>query len=298
MGSSLSSSAATAKAAGGISKHVIMVLVMLMIGVLVFWGTSLEMVWSLINTLQMVCYLPLMIENYPEHVKVMFNVLEFSNMEIEILSDLFKKAIAIEGLEISPYNDRFFENGIESPLFLDNWASLLFSFLLSVITLLVWFALYSCIRIEKVKIKLENIISSYFFNNFLRFFTEGYLEIFFGVLLNVIAFPSSSTPEIISSILSVAVWGLCILYPFMAFALLFDKHVQIKANNPIYLKRYGTIYRDFKKHKEWYCLQFYPIFIMRRMIFVVFLIVLLEYPEVQWNAFIFFSWMVRINADI
>jgi len=78
------------------------------------------MIWSLLNTLQIISFLPLMIPYYPEHVKIMFEILEFTNMDIEFISNLFKQFINIEGLEVPSYDSRFLDNGIGSPLFLAN----------------------------------------------------------------------------------------------------------------------------------------------------------------------------------
>jgi len=76
-----------------------------------------------------------MVAFYPDHVKIMFSILQFVNMDIEILSDLFKGFINIDGIEVSPYNARFSDYGIESTLFLNNCASLIFSLCFSVFTL-------------------------------------------------------------------------------------------------------------------------------------------------------------------
>jgi hypothetical protein len=83
-----------------------------------------------------------MISYYPEHVQIMFRILEFSNLDIQIFSDLFKQLISIDGIELPSYNSRFFENGIENPLFLSNCSSILFSLLLSVTTLLTLVSIY------------------------------------------------------------------------------------------------------------------------------------------------------------
>ena len=61
-----------------------------------------------------------MVPYYPDHVKIMFNVLEFVNMDIEYLSNLFKSITKIDTLETPSYNVRFMNNGIETPLFLHN----------------------------------------------------------------------------------------------------------------------------------------------------------------------------------
>ena len=54
------------------------------------------------------------------------------------------------------------------------------------------------------------------------------------------------------------------------------------------------MFQDFKTKNEWYMVQYYPLFMIRRLIFVVFIIVLIDYPEVQCNCFIFFSCIVSM----
>jgi cysteine-rich repeat protein len=294
--SSLNSVAASAQAASDLMQYIVLGGTIAAFGLILILGGSLEMVWSLINTLQIISFLPLMISYYPEHVKIMFSILEFSNMDIEFISNFFKKFISIDGLATPSYNSRFFENGIESPLFLSNWASLLFSLLMSLFTLLLWLSLYSILRWEKTKNFFGKIVGSYFFNNFLRFFTEGFLEISFGAFLNVASFNTHEFKEIVSLVIAFLWMGLCIVFPGVAFAMLFDKKAAIKAGNTLYLKRYGTLYKDFKTDREWYTFQYYPLFMVRRLIFVLFLIVFIDYPFVQCNFFIFFSGLVRFQC--
>ena len=93
-------------------------------------------------------------------------------------------------------------------------------------------------------------MSSYFFNNFLRFFTGGYLEITFGAILNIAARPIASTAEMISISLSVIFGIPLIILPFMSDALLYDKSKEIKKGNQKYLKRFGTMYVDLGKTKN------------------------------------------------
>lgn len=135
------------------------------------------------------------------------------------------------------------------------------------------------------------MISSYFFNNFLRFYTEGYLEIFFGACVNLLNMTLDSVPEKVSAIVSGIVFVISFAFPALSFALLYDKRKEIQDENPLYLKRFGTMYADFKIDKEWYCFQYYTIFLVRyislhnqlfrRMIFVLFLFVFMNYPEIQ-----------------
>lgn len=61
-----------------------------------------------------------MIPNYPEHVKIMFEILEFANLEIGFISDIFKSVTGIDALDLPSYSSRFANYGVDSPLFLDN----------------------------------------------------------------------------------------------------------------------------------------------------------------------------------
>ena len=63
--------------------------------------------------------------------------------------------------------------------------------------------MYSILRCSKLKGYFGRFMASYFWNNFLRFFTEGYLEIWFGALLNIVAFTTSDAGEILSTSVSV-----------------------------------------------------------------------------------------------
>ena len=62
---------------------------------------------------------------------------------------------------------------------------------------------------------------------------------------------------------------------------------------------------ELKQDKEWYITLFYPIFIARRFIFVVWLVLLVAYTETQLNLFIFstslvslyYLW-VNLDADV
>ena len=292
MKSSLSNSAHTASAIGGLTKYFTIIGIAGIFGILLLLGSSFEMIWSLVNTLQLISYLPLMITFYPEHVISMFQYLQFSNLDVQYISDLFKSLIPFDLSNTPSFNTRFLEFGIQTPLFVDNWASILLSLMVSISTLLVCSLLFKIACWPKFKKFLGDVVSSYFFNNFLRFITEGYLELFFGGFLNVVSFNHSSNSELISLVLASLVVIVWILFPSITFAQLYDKRIKIKEENDVYIKKFGTMFKDFKTNKEWYHFQFYTFFMLRRLIFVVMLILMENYEQIQSNIFILLSIMV------
>jgi len=120
MNSNLSSSVAAAKSAKGFMSFVTYFGILLAIAMVIILGGSLEMIWVLINTLQLISYLPLMTPYFPDHVKTMFSIMKMTNLDISVLSNFFKKWISIDKLSVPINNVRFTQNGINSPLFLDN----------------------------------------------------------------------------------------------------------------------------------------------------------------------------------
>ena len=97
----------------------------------VIGGGSMEMVWALINTLQLISYLPLMTPYFPEHVRIMFEILQFTNCDFEFLTQFIYSVTNLGNVESDAYNETFEKNGVDTPLFLQNCASLLFSLILS-----------------------------------------------------------------------------------------------------------------------------------------------------------------------
>ena len=100
--------------------------------------------------------------------------------------------------------------------------------------------LYKLLCCKKPK-WLTKLFESFIFNNFLRFFVEGYLEMFFAAFLNVYSFRLGSTMELVSFCVSSLFTILLFVFPFMAAALIYDKQNEL-ATNEKYAKLYGTMY--------------------------------------------------------
>ena len=189
-------------------------------GVILALGGLLEMLWSLINTLKIISYLPLKTPYFPEYVRVMYGILELTNLDI--MANLFRKLTTISNIDVGINNSRFTLNGIESSLFLNNAASLILSFLLYCLVPLLILIVIFVFRCNKIMKWLHILLTGYFFNNFLRFFTEGYLEITFAAVLNVNNMSFGTIQEASSLIIAVLVSILSLVFPFMTAALLYD----------------------------------------------------------------------------
>ena len=141
------------------------------------------------------------------------------------------------------------------------------------------------------------IINLFLFNFILRFMIEGYLEICFGSILNLYAFGHSSAVEILSLAISFVFAVVYALFPFMAFVLIYDNRKELQEGNETYAKRFGTMYEELIYDRGWEYMQFYPVFLLRRLVYVVLLIGLQGYSEIQCNIFIVSSFLVSLKDN-
>ena len=255
---------------------------------IILGGGSMEIFWALLSSMQLITFLPLMTPYFPGHVRIMFEMLKFSNMNFDFMSNAFTALLPFDFRNIAAYSEVFTENGVGTPLFLKNWASILLSLILYIGLYILSLIISKIVWYEKIRNKFKIIASSFIFNNFLRFMIQGYLMITFGCILNVYSLRFGKTVEMSSFITSSLFLVIFVLYPFMMFALIYDNRKDLITNEN-YVNKYGTLFKHLKNDGCWYTLQFYPIFLVRRLIFVSLLIILEGIPEAQCNIFIFSS---------
>lgn len=120
LGNSLQGSIESAKSISNYIKYIVLGGIICGVLLIMAFEGSIELIWSLINTLQIITYLPIMTPFYPGHVKVMYGVLSFVNMDISYIASLFNFIFGFGNIGTPSYDSRFLNNGIDSPLFLEN----------------------------------------------------------------------------------------------------------------------------------------------------------------------------------
>ena len=59
------------------------------LGVAMILGTTMEAMWSLLNAVQLLNFLPLMNVEVPENMNALFELLGFANMDIKLVEQAF-----------------------------------------------------------------------------------------------------------------------------------------------------------------------------------------------------------------
>ena len=297
LNSNLISSISTASSLSWFAQYTAYLGIVVTIVMLIIGGGSKEMLWALLNTMQIISYLPLLTSYFPEHVRIMYLILRFSNLNFDFLSQIFKKMICYRMESTIPFNEILYKNGFDSSLILSNWASILFTLIIHIILFLLAIIFNTIWWFSAVKKLCILIINMFLFNYFLRFMTEGYLEIWFGSFLNLYVFKHTTSIEIASLIVSFIFAFFYILFPFFCFVLIYDNRKEIAEGNETYIKRCGTMYDELIHDKGWEYLQFYPVFLIRRLIYVILLIVLQGHSEIQCHIFIVSSFLVSLKDN-
>lgn len=289
---SLKSADRLMKKAKGYIYYIVIGGILVMILTLLLANKDSESLWLMLNTLQLIFYLPLMTPYFPRHVRTTYHILTYVNIDFEFLSKFFCQYTGINNLNLQITKPRFLENSIETPLFLDNWSSIITSFGLTLSNLCFCSVLYIFLWEGKLKKKTNGVISSYFFNTPVRFFVEGYMDICFNSLLNIYMSTTGSIQEIISLYLSIVLFALmCVLFPIFIAAALYKNRKDITGGSERFLKLFGTLYSDFRYQKHHSNTHYYTIFMFRRLLFATTLILCTNYPEFQANMFVFGCFM-------
>jgi hypothetical protein len=150
----------------------------------------------------------------------------------------------------------------------------------------------------------RKIIKSFFFNNFLIFALEGYLEMLFGSTLNMASASFESTATIISFAIATLFTSSLIIFMCVSFAILYDKRKEItghqytnaeidEEDKTVYHHRMSALFENLKMTK-WYIIQFYPIFMLRRTLLVFLLIFGGRIDWLQMNLFILLVALVSL----
>ncbi len=75
-------------------------------------GTTMEALWSLLNAVQLLNFLPLISVDIPANMNALFELLGFANMDIKLVEDAFTTyMIEADELDQEPYNDHFASYG-------------------------------------------------------------------------------------------------------------------------------------------------------------------------------------------
>jgi hypothetical protein len=130
---------------------------------------------------------------------------------------------------------------------------------------------------EKIDEKLKGLKTKFIWNGIIRFISIGYLNFCISAsskIQDMLRFPETVTPFGILSTMIIV--GLLVTYCLMSLIWLFTNIENLE--NPETIAKFGLWYDGIQYHKSKWALLYYPMFIIRRFIFMFWPVILMGHP--------------------
>jgi hypothetical protein len=205
--------------------------------------------WGLINTLQLILYMPLLKVHMPKNVKLFYGILlPIANFELIPPEYSTELVLDISSSEDEPYSDVLEEMGYETHNSLLNMGSLFVyfcAFTVGLALMIILKALNTVFPSEigsKLYFKLKDTI---FWGSFLLLFTESYIEILISGYLNTQSKVNYTGSDVFSTITAYFMIVIQLVVVPAAFIYMLKKpHEQLLSTET--QLRIGVLYADIK----------------------------------------------------
>jgi hypothetical protein len=219
--------------------------------------------WILVNTLQLISYLPISSNFMTTNIKNFCTALAGFNILPNPISYMFDEDAS------DPPNDDLQSAGIETSVFWVN-AGQNASVLILMIILCPFIVMLSKVPLTEMSLKLQRILKNYRYGLFLRYWIQAYLDLAIFALVQMMAsinIPGqgyfnlgSATVVMIIVVLTAPFLFVCSYVSFSRIKDQRDEEYKIK---------YGSLFYEFKNDKGLISTQFYTIFFVRRLSYVL-----------------------------
>lgn len=250
-------------------------------------GSSMEAMWSLISTCQLLFFLGLVSVYYPKNILKFFTYLGMANVDNVFLTMLTQAAIVGNNHDNrQPINYRYNEMGYQKISILENISDLVALALLMILgtIFVVFMSLFKKLKTVKflgpLLLKLQKM---FMFNAIFRLLLEGCCDLLLSALIEL---NYTYTTGIISHpTLYYLCWCIVLVMTYFlvfSFWLTFHYYQRIKGKKQERekLEWCSAYFTDFQT-KSLHHVMFYPYFLLRRILFVTSLIFFINFPKDQ-----------------
>ncbi|CDW83584.1 UNKNOWN [Stylonychia lemnae] len=250
---------------------------------------ALDSLYSAINSVQILFYLPLIDIHFPNEVYQIFQYLSYANFENQLIKDPISSVINFDNISDSSINQVFNNYGFESQVFLKSY-----QYKLGMI-----FAIYCFYPLSQLfkNFKSKNFqifkaMDSFFlWNGSLRLGYELYLEMGIYAYLNLYNLQYQNLDQIVSSVIAIIAMGFVTFFPMITMNLVQQKG----SNNKNTKNRFNTLMENFREigitqyvngqkeliHKSFLPQLHFSAFLFRRLLYIWILVLLTRFPALQ-----------------
>ena len=196
--------------------------------------------WSLINTVQLLHYFPIMSLYYSQEIYLLNSFLNVANMDNVILQSVFELHFDQEELAFQDAPDyRFNNQEVESRSLLLNSGDLILLFpilliyliVLGILKLILWKMDRSSKLFKWAKRKIQDKWQKFLFGVFIVYGFESFLDLSMSALLNIVYGDIENTTQIYSYVLSLCIISSLAFLFICSISLLCCKERKIKVRH-------------------------------------------------------------------
>jgi cysteine-rich repeat protein len=269
---------------GAGASYTFLITMVISLGAGLLTGGSIELMWSLANTLQILFFLGLLDLYYTADLISVYEIMGYSNFDNPATEYLTKHIISSINLVQSPVNTKFDQLGFSSTNIIANSADKILVVFLMIVFMLTLAVMVYWLRNKEYKVAkwIKKVELSFRYESVTRFFIELVLNIAVASLINITYGANSSHFEDIVAYMLAWVLFLGIL-SLQAYTLAYPLwHFESVVEYPEHHERHCMLFLSFKTSSK-KCMLYYGYFMMRR-IFLAFVIVCMkDFSRTQWT---------------
>jgi hypothetical protein len=250
----------------------------------VFNNQNPSAVWGFISLIQALCYMRLLAFELP----VRFDGLLKGLTNYNIIPNLFEGLIVSQ--EIAVHHQKIEKFGFNTSNILENTGKIILILITMIVINILLFGVKMisiCVKSHAFQLKMNETLSTYKFNKYLRFYIQSYLDILASSCIAILSFNKDFKTQSVNFTFALLLMIICALSPI--FSLLIFKHVK---KNPETLSVFSTLSYEFKSTSETGLKFFYACYFLERFILMITLVFLYKLPWAQLIINLFFSLLV------
>ena len=246
-------------------------------------SVALGSLWAFVNMAQIIYYTPVISTQIPANLKMFIaNYMTISQIKIPISLD-FIPTTWLETMKASLVDANFQDFGLTSFSFLYNFYQQLFTWVI-LLCFYISLSILNKLRPKNRFLFIRRWKREYEFNAVIRVLVECFLELTFYSLLNI-SYVDTSNPLITASCYFAAV-GFALSIGFFIACTRLASHPRAVYSQPDFKQSYSSIMAEFRTDAGPFCRGYYVLFMLRRIIYALFLIALAWNVKVQLSMII------------
>ena len=259
------------------------------VGVSIMTGGSMELMWSLANTLQIIFFYGTLNLYFSTDLKTLFTFMRYSNFDNPITDYITGWVIGGINLIKVPMNSNFSDLGFGSANIIANSflkVMMIFLLLLWGILLAIFFRFCKQSNSKFARF-LRKIDLQIRYETMTRIFVEAMLNLSVSSLINICYGKKDDAQDIISYGVASLVMALVLLVIGYAFIYPFVYHERI-ITHPDFNERHWFLFLEFKREKL-KCLLFYGWFLVHRLVLSIVFVWMNNFTKHQLVLLLYFS---------